>query len=133
MNQILKNRKGVTLVELLAVVVILGIIAAIAIPTIGGLIERSRKNAAEATFITIVEQARLYSVAESTTSFTLEDLEDGYLTNLDVVVADGDTGDILITVSGSTVTISIGGTATGMSLNGRNMVLSGSNFTGDAE
>ena len=32
----LKDQKGMTLVELLAVIVILGIIAAIAIPSIGG-------------------------------------------------------------------------------------------------
>ena len=32
----LKNEKGLTLVELLAVIVILGIIAAIAVPSIGG-------------------------------------------------------------------------------------------------
>ncbi len=32
---LLKNQKGLTLVELLAVIVILGIIAAIAVPSIG--------------------------------------------------------------------------------------------------
>ena len=45
MTQVLKNRKGVTLVELLAVIVIMGIIAAIAVPAIGSLIENSKKNA----------------------------------------------------------------------------------------
>ena len=34
----LNNEKGLTLVELLAVIVILGIIAAIAVPSIGGII-----------------------------------------------------------------------------------------------
>ena len=37
----LNNEKGLTLVELLAVIVILGIIAAIAIPSIGNIIENS--------------------------------------------------------------------------------------------
>ncbi len=36
----LKNEKGLTLVELLAVIVILGIIAAIAVPSIGGYYSR---------------------------------------------------------------------------------------------
>ncbi|CAM3457789.1 hypothetical protein GCM10009865_35480 [Aeromicrobium ponti] len=40
-----KNQKGLTLVELLAVIVILGIIAAIAVPSIGKIMENSKKDA----------------------------------------------------------------------------------------
>jgi len=43
--KLLKNQKGLTLVELLAVIVILGVIAAIAIPSIGGVIKSSKLNA----------------------------------------------------------------------------------------
>jgi type IV pilus assembly protein PilA len=39
LKRIIKNERGLTLIELLAVVVILGIISAIAVPSIGGLIE----------------------------------------------------------------------------------------------
>ena len=48
----LKNEKGLTLVELLAVVVILGIIAAIAVPSIGNIIENSKYNAVKADALT---------------------------------------------------------------------------------
>jgi len=72
MFNILKNRKGVTLVELLAVIVILGIIAAIAVPTIGGLISRQQENANKATYTAIEEAAKLYG---GTAVFTLDKLE----------------------------------------------------------
>lgn len=42
--KLFKNQKGLTLVELLAVIVILGVIAAIAVPAIGGVITNSKKN-----------------------------------------------------------------------------------------
>ena len=49
----LKNNKGVTLVELLIVIVILGIIAAIAVPAVGSIVENAEKDAflADATVI----------------------------------------------------------------------------------
>lgn len=67
MFKILKNQKGMTLVELLAVMVIVGIIAAISIPAIGGLIENSRKDAAVSTANSMVEAARMYVAAEGLT------------------------------------------------------------------
>jgi len=71
MRQILKNRKGVTLIELLAVIVILGIIAAIAVPTIGGLIARQQEKADIATFDTIVAAAEQYAEDEDPFAMSL--------------------------------------------------------------
>jgi type IV pilus assembly protein PilA len=63
----LKNEKGLTLVELLAVVVILGIIAMIAIPSIGGIINNTKKNAHRANAQIIVDAARYMIVSEGFT------------------------------------------------------------------
>ncbi|WP_339263579.1 prepilin-type N-terminal cleavage/methylation domain-containing protein [Solibacillus sp. FSL W7-1472] len=58
----IKNEKGLSLVELLAVIVILGIVAAIAIPAIGNIIENSRYNAVKADGINVINAANLYFV-----------------------------------------------------------------------
>jgi type IV pilus assembly protein PilA len=55
-----KNQKGLTLVELLAVIVILGVIAAIAVPSIGGIISSSRTNADHATQALLLTTAERY-------------------------------------------------------------------------
>ncbi|QFG01188.1 prepilin-type N-terminal cleavage/methylation domain-containing protein [Psychrobacillus glaciei] len=44
-TKILKNQKGLTLIELLAVIVILAIVAAIAVPAIGNVINNSKDKA----------------------------------------------------------------------------------------
>lgn len=67
----LENEKGLTLVELLAVIVILGIIAAIAIPSIGGIIENSRVKAVKADAQTILSAANMY-FAENADAPTVE-------------------------------------------------------------
>ena len=59
-KKLLKNQKGLTLVELLAVIVILAIVAAIAIPAIGNIIENSRYNAVKADAINVLNAANLY-------------------------------------------------------------------------
>ena len=75
MIKTLRNKKGVTLVELLAVVVILGIIAAIAVPTIGGLIERQQEKADELTLENVISAAKLYASSEDVDVFTLQTLD----------------------------------------------------------
>ncbi|MED1204796.1 prepilin-type N-terminal cleavage/methylation domain-containing protein [Heyndrickxia acidicola] len=56
-----KGEKGFTLVELLAVIVILGIIAAIAIVSIGGLIDRAKSDAFVQSAYTLKEAAEIYA------------------------------------------------------------------------
>lgn len=63
LKKFLKNEKGLTLVELLAVIVILGIVAAIAIPSIGSIIQKSKEDAVKADAITVINAAKTYVAA----------------------------------------------------------------------
>ncbi|WP_201713640.1 type II secretion system protein [Rossellomorea arthrocnemi] len=56
-----ENERGYTLVELLAVVVILGIIAVIAVLAINNIIEKSRKQAFVANALTMKSSAQYYA------------------------------------------------------------------------
>ena len=58
-NKLLKNEKGLTLVELLAVIVILAIIAAIAVPAIGNIINKSKDRAILAEASNILSGAKI--------------------------------------------------------------------------
>jgi len=87
----LNNEKGLTLVELLAVIVILGIIAAIAIPSIGGVIENSKYNAVKADALNVLSAANLYFIEEptATTAVAVSVLKTaGYLDSLGKIPAD---------------------------------------------
>lgn len=56
----IKNEEGLSLVELLAVIVILGIIAAIAIPAIGNIIANSEAKAEIADATQVLSAANIY-------------------------------------------------------------------------
>ena len=75
MVQILKNKKGLTLIELIAVIVILGVIAAIAIPLIGNTLDNQRQEAAELSYQNIETAALLYAANENpTAAFSVNDM-----------------------------------------------------------
>ncbi|GAB0167001.1 prepilin-type N-terminal cleavage/methylation domain-containing protein [Lysinibacillus sp. CTST325] len=68
-KKLLKNQKGLTLIEVLAVVVILAIIAVIAIPAIGNIIDNSRIKGAKADAVNLINAAHLYYTDGATETF----------------------------------------------------------------
>lgn len=71
-----KNQKGFTLIELVVVIAILGILAAIAIPRLGSFREKA-KEAAEKSDIRIIESAiQMYYAEEGTYPVNINQLTD---------------------------------------------------------
>lgn len=73
---IMRNEHGLTLVELLAVIVILGIVSAIAVPSVGSIIDNSKRDAHIANARQMIEAARIYATNEgaATNIATLDEL-----------------------------------------------------------
>ncbi|MBB6455057.1 type IV pilus assembly protein PilA [Salirhabdus euzebyi] len=105
LKRVLKNEKGLTLIELLAVIVILGIIAAIAIPAIGNIIQNSKEDGVKSDAIAILEGAKLYQIENPDQTGTAVDVDDlsEYVELTDTKLADATidfSGDVL-TITGS--------------------------------
>lgn len=97
MSKSKKKQKGMTLVELLAVIVILGIVAAIGTVAIGNIIENSRTDAIERQEDMIEQAARLYYLDTDAagTAANLADYYEGDLTGWTVTISAA--GEIAIT------------------------------------
>lgn len=86
---ILRKKNGVTITELIAVIVILAIITAIAIPLVGGLIENTRIAADRATVGVLNNVTTLYSMTRQSTD---RDIFSGFTTDeqrLEELVSEG--------------------------------------------
>jgi prepilin-type N-terminal cleavage/methylation domain-containing protein len=88
--QIMKNKKGFTLIELLVVVLIIGILAAIALPQYRIAIEKSRASEAFILGKSIVHAAQMYNLTNGSFSFDLRTL-DVSLPSKYIIAADGKT------------------------------------------
>jgi type IV pilus assembly protein PilA len=112
----MKNNKGVTLVELLIVIVVMGIIAAFAVPSVQTIISNTRKSSVYADALALEQAADLYcadTLCASTVTLdwgTLKDYvelsNDAYYTLTDTtdVAARSDNGPWGITLEVATTT-----------------------------
>lgn len=113
LKQRMSNEKGLTLVEVLAVVVIIGIVASMAIPAVGNIVEKSRGKTLVIDTINVMNAAKLYYLdTGETKKVTLQNLKDanylqsqGRLTSAEIYFDEMESLRIKATAVNSNVTL----------------------------
>lgn len=67
LRKLIKNKKGFTLIELIVVIAVLGILAAIAVPRFTGVQQNARQEADAATLEVVEKATELYVISENIT------------------------------------------------------------------
>lgn len=75
LNKMLRNKKGFTLIELIVVIAILGILAAIAIPRLSGFQDSAKGRANQSNLKTIQTAVRVYEADNGKLPTSKDDLE----------------------------------------------------------
>lgn len=101
-----KDERGLTLVELLAVIVILAIVGAIAFVAIGNVIENSRQDAHISNALQVISAAELYeasgnSISDGMEASTIENVGD----LIDPWDSDNEDYDFTVSKSGNDITV----------------------------
>ena len=109
------NKKGFTLVELLAVIVILGVLLLVAVPAVNNIMKTSKEKAAKDNALMVIKAFETCNMATQTTC-TSTQLAD-YMENSSSTVA------ITVDASGNLTSFKITG------FNGYNIELAGTNMT----
>lgn len=105
--QKLKAKKGFTLVELIVVIAIIGVLAAILVPTMLGYVQSSRITAADQVAKTIKDGVQIVCTDVDTKGYGVTTTSDAYIT-----------GTVATASSGAGVTVRVSLPATGLTFKG---------------